>query len=45
MAFGKGLLLLAAGKNSLRLAPPLVVDAGDVDLALGIIDQCLTELD
>lgn len=45
MAFGKGLLLLAAGKNSLRLAPPLVVDAGDVDLALGILDQCLGELD
>jgi 4-aminobutyrate aminotransferase len=34
LAFGKGLLTLAAGKNALRLAPPLVVDAEDVDLAL-----------
>jgi 4-aminobutyrate aminotransferase len=45
MAFAKGLLVLAAGKNALRLAPPLVVDAEDVELALNILDQCLTELD
>jgi 4-aminobutyrate aminotransferase len=45
MAFAKGLLLLAAGKNALRLAPPLVVDQQDVELALGILDQCLHELD
>ncbi len=45
LAFGKGLLLLAAGRNALRLAPPLVVDAEDVDIALGILEQCLQELD
>lgn len=45
MAFAKGLLLLAAGKNALRLAPPLVVDQQDVELALSILDQCLSELD
>ena len=44
LAFTKGLLLLGAGKSSLRLAPPLVVDEYDVDTALAIIDQCLTEL-
>ncbi len=44
MAFAKGLLLLGAGKSSLRLAPPLVVDEYDVDMALSIIDQCLVEL-
>ncbi|MGH7537379.1 MAG: acetyl ornithine aminotransferase family protein [Gemmatimonadales bacterium] len=44
LAFSKGLLLLGAGKNSLRLAPPLVVDEYDVDTALTIIDQCLVEL-
>ncbi|MGE5143774.1 MAG: aminotransferase class III-fold pyridoxal phosphate-dependent enzyme, partial [Acidobacteriota bacterium] len=44
LAFSKGLLLLGAGKTSLRLAPPLVVDAYDVDTALTILDQCLAEL-
>ncbi len=44
LAFSKGLLLLGAGKSSLRLAPPLVVDEYDVDTALHILDECLTEL-
>ena len=43
-AFQKGLLLLGAGKSSLRLAPPLVVDDYDVDTALRIIDSCLGEM-
>jgi len=43
-AFHKGLLLLGAGKSSLRLAPPLVIDEYDVDTALRIIDECLAEL-
>jgi 4-aminobutyrate aminotransferase len=41
-AFRKGLLLLGAGKSTLRLAPPLVVDESDVDTALAIIDDCLS---
>jgi 4-aminobutyrate aminotransferase-like enzyme len=41
MAFAKGLLILGAGKNSLRLAPPLVVDAEDIDIGLGILGECL----
>jgi len=45
MAFAKGLLVLAAGKNALRLAPPLVVDQEDVAIALDILDQCLREFD
>jgi 4-aminobutyrate aminotransferase len=45
MAFAKGLLVLAAGKNALRLAPPLVVDQEDVGIALDILDQCLREFD
>src|SRR5437899_1652598 len=44
-AFKRGLLLLGAGKSSLRLAPPLVIDDYDVDTALGIIDACLRELE
>ena len=43
-AFKKGLLLLGAGKSTLRLAPPLVVDNYDVDTALRILDECLSEM-
>jgi 4-aminobutyrate aminotransferase len=42
-AFQRGLLLLGAGRSTLRLAPPLVIDEYDVDTALTIIDQCLAE--
>jgi 4-aminobutyrate aminotransferase len=44
-AFRRGLLLLGAGKSTLRLAPPLVVDQRDVDTAMDMIDACLAELD
>jgi len=44
-AFRQGLLLLGAGKSTLRLAPPLVVDQHDVDTAMDMIDACLAELD
>jgi 4-aminobutyrate aminotransferase len=44
-AFRQGLLLLGAGKSTLRLAPPLVVDQDDVDTAMNMIDACLAELD
>ena len=43
-AFEKGLLLLSCGSSVIRLAPPLVIDEYDVDTALRIIDECLTEL-
>ncbi|MGH7567408.1 MAG: acetyl ornithine aminotransferase family protein [Gemmatimonadales bacterium] len=43
-AFEQGLLLLGAGKSTLRLAPPLVVDDYDVDTALRLIAECLREL-
>jgi 4-aminobutyrate aminotransferase len=41
-AFRRGLLLLGAGKSTLRLAPPLVVDEYDVDTALTMIDEGLS---
>jgi 4-aminobutyrate aminotransferase len=44
-AFGKGLLLLGAGKSVLRLAPPLVIDEYDVDTGLAMLDECLGEED
>lgn len=40
-AFERGLLLLGAGKSALRIAPPLVIDATDIDTGLRIIDEIL----
>src|SRR6476469_7715768 len=39
-SFRRGLLLLGAGRSSLRLAPPLVIDQQDMDTALGMIEGC-----
>jgi 4-aminobutyrate aminotransferase len=43
-AFHKGLLLLPCGKSTLRFAPPLTITDDDIDIAVRIIDQTLTEL-
>jgi 4-aminobutyrate aminotransferase len=42
-AFRRGLLILGAGRSSLRLAPPLVIDEWDVETAVGMIDEILGE--
>ncbi len=43
-AFAKGLLLLSCGKSTIRLAPPLCIDAVDVDRGLDIFEQVLAEV-
>lgn len=43
-AFRRGLLLLGAGRSTVRLAPPLTIDEYDADTALTIISACLEEL-
>lgn len=43
-AFGRGLLLLPCGKSVVRVAPPLVLDAYDVDTGLEILDASLAKL-
>ena len=42
-AFEKGLLVLGAGENSLRLAPPLIIDEEQADFALRTLDACISE--
>jgi 4-aminobutyrate aminotransferase len=42
-AYRKGLLVLGAGENSLRLAPPLVIDQEQADFAVRTLDACITE--
>jgi 4-aminobutyrate aminotransferase len=43
--FHKGLLLLGAGENSLRIAPPLVIDEEQADFAVRTLDACITEIE
>ncbi len=42
-AFEKGLLILGAGVNVVRFMPPLIVTERDIDIALGIFEETLTE--
>jgi 4-aminobutyrate aminotransferase len=42
--FQKGLLVLQCGESVIRMAPPLVIDEHDVDVALQIFDECLSEM-
>jgi len=42
LAFERGLLILGCGETSIRLAPPLVVHAEEADIALDILEECLT---
>ena len=45
MAFQKGLLILGAGENSLRLAPPLMIDEEQARFAVSTLDACITEVE
>jgi 4-aminobutyrate aminotransferase len=45
MAFHKGLLILGAGENALRLAPPLMIDEDQAEFAVRTLDACLTEVE
>ena len=43
LAFRRGLLILGAGDNTLRLCPPLVITRDQCDFALDTLEACLTE--
>jgi 4-aminobutyrate aminotransferase len=40
--FKRGMLVLGAGRNAVRLSPPLVLTRQQADTALEILDQALT---
>ena len=42
--FRRGVLSLGAGKNALRLAPPLVITKAQADSVLKVLDESLTEV-
>jgi len=43
LAFERGLLVLGAGDNSLRLCPPLVVTREQCEFAIETLEECLKE--
>jgi len=42
LAFERGLLILGAGDNTLRLSPALVITRDQCDFALDTLEECLT---
>jgi 4-aminobutyrate aminotransferase len=45
LAFEKGLLLLGAGENTVRIAPPLVVDEEQAAFAVRTLEDCIGEIE
>ncbi|HEY1497656.1 MAG TPA: aminotransferase class III-fold pyridoxal phosphate-dependent enzyme, partial [Candidatus Solibacter sp.] len=44
MAFERGLLVLGAGDNVLRLCPPLIITRDQCDFALDTLEACLQQV-
>ena len=45
LAFHKGLLVLGAGENSIRLSPPLLIDEEQADFAVKTLEECFREVE
>jgi 4-aminobutyrate aminotransferase len=45
LAFAKGLLLLGAGENTIRVCPPLVIDEEQADFAARTLEECIREVE
>jgi 4-aminobutyrate aminotransferase len=41
MCFERGLLVLGAGPNTIRLCPPLVINTDQADFAAQTIEECV----
>jgi 4-aminobutyrate aminotransferase len=44
-AFRRGLLVLGAGKNTVRFSPPLILTREQADIAIRIFDEALSEVE
>ena len=42
LAFERGVLLLGCGPNTIRIAPPLVVSKEQADIAMDVLEECIT---
>jgi len=45
LAFERGLLILGAGLNSLRLSPPLIISRDQADFAVTTLEECLASIE
>jgi 4-aminobutyrate aminotransferase len=45
LAFEKGLLLLGAGENTIRVAPPLIIDEQQAAFAAQTLEACISEVE
>jgi 4-aminobutyrate aminotransferase len=43
--FARGVLILGAGRNAVRFAPPLVLSKEQADIAVKVFDEALTEVE
>ncbi|MGH9668941.1 MAG: aspartate aminotransferase family protein, partial [Terriglobales bacterium] len=42
LAFERGILFLGAGENAIRIAPPLIVTKEQADVALDVLEECIS---
>jgi 4-aminobutyrate aminotransferase len=45
LAFARGLLILGCGESSIRLAPPLIVNEQQTEVALEIFEACVAQVE
>jgi 4-aminobutyrate aminotransferase len=45
LAYERGLLILGCGETSIRLAPPLILKQEEADIALDILEDCITQVE
>jgi 4-aminobutyrate aminotransferase len=45
LAFEKGVLLLGAGENTVRIAPPLLIDQKQAEFAANALEECITTVE
>jgi 4-aminobutyrate aminotransferase len=41
LAFERGVLFLGCGENSIRIAPPLIVNQAQADTAIAVLEECI----
>ena len=44
-AMQKGMLIISAGGNTIRIVPPLIITKSEIDAAISILKRVLTEVE